>query len=149
MDEAAYHARRQACATQACVFEKAVLAGCAHCRLAERINLAEREVVACKHPLAQVNCQTLAALLRERATFMLHLPAPSQPIAHSKALQIQCGGLHGLHAVLGAAEIDVHALVHGAQQQYGSLLDLPWPALLSHLSDWTPKRRWVKPSAKS
>lgn len=145
MDEAAFHAQRQFSNPQPCVFEKAVLAGCAHCRLVQRISLAEREVVACGHAVAHINCRTLVALLRERATFVLHLPPPALALGHAQAMQIQCGGLRGLQAVMGAAEMDVHVLVLAAQQQMGSLLHLPWPELLAHVRAYTPRRRSGQP----
>ncbi|GAB4213575.1 MAG: hypothetical protein Fur007_08030 [Rhodoferax sp.] len=136
MDESAYQSCRQSSNPAPCVFEKAVLAGCVGCSLANRLSLAEREVVACQLPIARINCATLAALLRERATFALHLPPPSQPIAHAKSMQLQCGGLRGLQVVLDAAHMDVHALVQQAQQDGQSLLDLPWADMLGHVMQW-------------
>lgn len=141
MDEAAFHAARHGANPLPCVFEKALLAGCAGCTVSQRHSLAEREVVACRLPVAHINCATLAALLRERATFALHLPPPSAPLPHARAMQLQCGGLRGLQAVLGAPVLDVHALVSMAHDHHGSLMALRWDALVTHIQAWQMRRR--------
>ena len=141
MDELAYHARRSAINPLPCVFEKAVLSSCAQCGLARRQALAEREVVACASEVAHINCTTLAALFRERATFALRLPRLGLPIAHAKAMQLQCGGLRGLQAALKAPTTDVHGLVRKALANDASLLDLPWGEIVSCIFTWQTRRR--------
>ena len=75
MDERAYDEARQTLNPSACVFERAILAGCAQCDVSRRRALAEREVLCCTSEVAHINCATLASLFRERATFALRCPA--------------------------------------------------------------------------
>lgn len=126
---------------QACVFTKALLAHAAVCELASRHAAGETDLVRCSSPVAQTNCTTLAALLRERATFTLRLPRAPAPLMHTKALQLQCGGLTGLQQALGVAQPDVHRMVGLAQARHGSLLDLPWQKLVEAIAAWQPRRR--------
>lgn len=147
MDELAYHARRPAINPLPCVFEKAVLSSCAQCELARRHALAEREVVACASAVAHINCTTLAGLFRERATFALRLPRLGLPVAHAKAMQLQCGGLHGLQAALKAPTTDIHVMVRKALANDASLLDLPWGEVMSRIVAWPIRRRAGRPQA--
>ncbi|MBX3636177.1 MAG: hypothetical protein KF683_12475 [Rubrivivax sp.] len=128
----------------ACVFTKALLARTVGCELARRGAVGERELVACASPVAHTNCGTLAALLRERATFALRLPPHGAPLVHARALQLQCGGLIALHAALqpdAGGPPDVHRLVGLAHERWGSLLDAPWGEIVPALAAWQPRRR--------
>lgn len=131
---------------RACVFTKALLAHAARCELAMRHSAGEIDALTCSSPVAQTNCATLAALLRERAMFTLRLPRSPAPLVHAKALQLQCGGLRGLQRVLGAADADVHRLIGLAHERHGSLLDLPWQAVVDSIAAWQPRRRHPGPS---
>ncbi len=141
MDELAYHASRQTRNPSPCVFERAILAGCAQCELAKRQALAEREIVACTLEVARINCATLAALLRERATFALRLPRLSEPLGHAKVMKLQCGGLLGLQVELGEPVADIHAMVQHAKVNGASLLDLPWDRIVASIVAWQPRHR--------
>jgi hypothetical protein len=128
----------------ACVFTKAVLAREAGCELARRQAVGERDLVACASPVAHTNCTTLAALLRERATFALRLSPHGAPLVHAKALQLQCGGLRALQLALDgetATPPDVHRLVGLAHDRWGSLMDAPWGEIVPALAAWQPRRR--------
>lgn len=141
MDEAAFHAARQALSPSACVFAKAVLSGCAQCTLAKRTAMAEREVVTCNSAVAHINCSTLSNLFRERAVFALRLPRHGEPIVHATAMKLQCGGLRGLQQAVQAAHSDVHAMVQSAMADGASLLDLPWDQMVASISAWETRRR--------
>lgn len=141
MDEQAYQRSRQSINAAPCVFEKAVLAGCAQCSLSQRQALAEREVIGCSAPVARINCTTLDSLFRERARFALHLPGAGVPMAHAKSMQLQCGGLGGLQAALAAPLPDVHAMVQQAQANQASLLDLPWAEIVRAIAAWRLRPR--------
>ncbi|MCW5665940.1 MAG: hypothetical protein KIT35_19085 [Piscinibacter sp.] len=127
----------------ACVFAKALLARSAQCGLAQRRPVGEADVLVCASPVARINCDTLLALLRERASFALRLPRPPAPLVHARALQLQQGGLAALQRCLeaGAPQADVHALVALAQERHGSLLELPWQALVEAVVAWPARRR--------
>ena len=128
---------------QACVFSKALLARAATCALARRSSVGELEVLSCGSPVARINCDTLAALLHERARFALHLPPAGRPLMHVQALRLQCGGLTALRQVLGPTGPDVHGMVCHAQERHGSLAELPWEAVVPALAAWQPRRRGI------
>ena len=131
---------------RACVFASALQARATGCELARRICLAERELLECGSPVARINCETLAALLRERSRFALRLPAPGRPLMHAQVLRLQCGGLTALQSLLGGPA-DVHRLVMGAQAVHGSLADLPWGSLVPAIAAWRlrPRARPARP----
>jgi hypothetical protein len=131
----------------ACVFTKALLAHAAQCELATRQSAGETDAVVCGSPVALTNCATLAALMRERAGFALHLPRPPALLMHAKALQLQCGGLAGLQHALEVPQPDVHRMVGLAHERHGSLLDLPWQAIVEAIIAWQPRRRRQGPGA--
>jgi hypothetical protein len=124
----------------ACIFSKALLARAAVCELAQRRAVAEREIIECPSPVARTNCDTLAALLHERARFALRLPGPGQPLIHAHALRLQCGGLKGLQQALAVPVADVHRMVGLAHERHGSLTDLPWASIVRALAQWQPHR---------
>ena len=128
-------------AAQACVFSKALVARAASCELSERTCVGEQDVVACTSPAARAKCGTLAALLHDQARSVLRLPPPGRPLIHVHALKLQCSGLSALQHLMVSADGDVHRLVTRAQDEHGSLSDLPWPSLVSAIADWQPRAR--------
>jgi hypothetical protein len=131
----------------ACVFTKALMACSASCELATRHAMGETDAMTCGSPVAHANCTTLSALLRERAGFVLRLPRPPSLLTHVKALQLQCGGLDALQRILEAPENDVHRMIGLVHERHGSLLDLPWQAMVDAIAAWQPRRRHSGPAA--
>lgn len=129
----------------ACVFARALLVRSAVCELAVRRTAGEREVVECGSPVARTNCETLAALLHERARFPLRLPRPGELLMHAQAMRLHCGGLAGLQGQLQAPVPDVHRMVSDAQQRWGSLTDLPWEPVVQAIVQWQGARRRARP----
>jgi len=140
VDETAYREVRGAAVPLPCVFEKALAAGCATCATSVRRALAEREAIGCASPIARTNCATLAALLRERATFALKL-APGAPLPHAATMRLACGGLAGLRRCVDPGSSDVHQLVAAARTRFGSLSDVPWPDVVASIVAWQGRRR--------
>ena len=140
VDETAYREARDASTPLPCVFARALLAGCAACATSVRRALAERETIGCTSPVAHTNCETFAALVRERAAFALRLGAGA-PLPHAAAMKLQCGGIAGLRACAGGEEADVHRLVGGAMARRGSLTELPWPSIVASVAKWRGRRR--------
>lgn len=130
----------------ACVFTKALLAHAAQCGLAQRQSVGETDALVCSSPVAQLNCATLVALMRERAGFALRLPRPPAPLVHARALQLQCGGLEALRRQLQAAQPDVHEMVVLAHERHGSLTELPWQPMVAAMAAWQPRRRFKGPA---
>jgi len=129
----------------ACVFARALLTRSAVCELAVRRTVGERELVECSSPVARTNCETLAALLHERARFPLRLPRPGELLMHAQAMRLHCGGLAGLQQLLEAERPDVHRMVGAAQQRWGSLTDLPWEPVVQAVVQWQGVRRRPRP----
>ena len=123
-----------------CVFAKALRLRVAQCELVRREALGEGDTLSCSSPTARLNCATLAALMRERATFALRLPREPAPLMHAKAMQLHCGGLTGLRRALNGPA-DVHRLVGAAQERWGSLTEAPWDELVRAIATWSPQRR--------
>lgn len=159
MDEAAFRQARGAVNPQPCAFEKAILAGCCACSLAQRQNIAEREAVACGSPGAREQCAALRALLRQNSAFALKLTQVDGPLPHSKEMQVECGGLLGVQLALapevvpsieapapGAAQglppvADVHSLVQAAAARSGALSNLPYSAIVQSVVAYRIRRR--------
>jgi hypothetical protein len=141
IDEAAYRAAFLAASYSNYVFEEALAICCATCKLASRHALAERESMSCASPVARTNCATFLGLLRERAAFSLRLSKTEAPFPHAIRTKLQRGGLVGLRHALLAMNPDAHQLVAWAQRRWGSLLDLPWPAIVRSVVSWEEWRR--------
>jgi hypothetical protein len=127
--------------TMACIFAKALMAQAGRCERAVRAAQGEHLAIDCDSPVAQANCHTLAALLRERSRFALKLPGPDKPLLHQQAMRLQCAGLAAIRASLAPAELDVHRLVALAQRTCGGLMDLPWQDIVPAMQAWEPRRR--------
>jgi len=128
----------------ACAFGRALLARHAGCPLATLALEGEAERPRCAVPVANANCRTLRALLRERATFALRLPPPGAPLPHAAELRLECGGLRGLAEALGEAPqapADVHALVARAQQRFDGLLGIPFDPVVAAIVRWEGRPR--------
>jgi hypothetical protein len=56
-------------------------------------------------------------------------------------LQLQCGGLRGLHIAVATPTTGIHAMVQKAQVNDSSLLELPWGEIVSSIAAWQSRRR--------
>ena len=129
---------------QPCAFAKAVLARQGGCRLVTMALVGEAERPQCASPVANTNCRTLHALLRERATFALRLPAPGAALPYATELRLQCGGLRGLAVALGEPDAppgDIHALVTRARDAFEGLLGIPFATVVASVVRWEGRPR--------
>ncbi len=143
MDETAFRQARKAAIEHPCPFEKALLAGCGTCALAQRRNIAEREAVACRDGAARAACAELLGLLRRNAAFALHLPQPEERLTHAQEMKVQCGSLAGLQrALTGTEEVgDIASLVQAAQRPGVGPEGLPFPEIVQSVAAWRLRRR--------
>jgi len=132
MDENAYRRVLSTSIARPCPFEKTILTRCAACALAEKHNVAEREVVACSNELSFERCVALHDALRHNFAFALHKHHIDGPLPHAQEMRIQCGGLRALQFMLDdIGEVsDVVALVVQAHQEFGSLDDYPYSKIV-------------------
>ncbi|MFA5916559.1 MAG: hypothetical protein WC830_23685 [Burkholderiales bacterium] len=170
MDEAAFGGARGVMNPQPCAFEKALLARCCACSLAERRNIAEREAVACASPGAREQCAALRGLLRQKSAFALKLTQAEGQLPHALEMKLQCGGLQGVRqaaaavaAAAGAEENssvdpqalsrqagsrpavdDVQELVRACAETFGGLENLPYSTIVQSVAAWQIRRRSSK-----
>jgi hypothetical protein len=143
MHEASFHATRQQINPLPCVFEKALLCQAAVCEAAQRLALAERELVACREPLARAACGQLLTLLRTNSAFALKLKDTQRILPHAMTMKIQCGGLVGLKDLVDpdAHAPDVLKLVRLAQAEFGALDQLPFSRIVQGVARWQIRKR--------
>lgn len=143
MDEHSYRNVRKEINPLPCVFEKALLCQAAVCEAAQRLALAEREMVACREPVARASCGQLLTLLRANSAFALKLRDTQRILPHAMMMKIQCGGLTGLKDLLDpeAHAPDVLKLVRLAQAEYESFEALPFSRIVQGVAHWQIRRR--------
>jgi hypothetical protein len=143
MDEHSYRNVRKEINPLPCVFEKALLCQAAVCEAAQRLALAEREMVACREPVARASCGQLLTLLRANSAFALKLRDTQRILPHAMMMKIQCGGLTGLRDLLDpeAHAPDVLKLVRLAQAEYESFEALPFSRIVQGVAHWQIRRR--------
>jgi len=150
-DEDAFRRRRDAAIGHACPFERALLARCAACGLAQSMLLAEREAIGCQSQAASERCHAYHDELRAASRFALRADA-SAPWPFSKEIRLQCGGLIGLRQALDEADgagsadpaapvEDADALLQRALQRWGSLEALPYSRVIRAVIRHEPRRR--------
>lgn len=128
-----------------CVFAKALLSRCAGCSRAQKLNIAEREAIACTSDAAWNQCHTLLPLLRAKALFALRLTHVEGPLPHGKEIKVQCGGLLGLRAAQEpSAEgpvTDAYSLITAAVADFGGMDTLPYGEIVKVVVGYEPRKR--------
>jgi hypothetical protein len=142
-NEDAYRDARVSINPTPCAFEKAVLARCVACGLADKHLLAERETVNCHDAEAQKTCTELRKSLRSHAAFALKISNLNGPVPHGKEIKAQCGGLKGLqNALTGSEDVsDVRQLVIDALKKFDDLDSLPYSAIVQTVANFNIRRR--------
>lgn len=143
MDEAAFRSARGEINRLPCVFEKALLSGCAVCALAEHHALAERVTIACTSPLVRAECGRLSGFLREKSAFALRLTHTQRILPHAMMMKIQCGGLIGMQQALDgeAPAPDVQRLLRIAHERHGDLAALPYSEIIKGVAAFQLRKR--------
>lgn len=135
-----------------CVFEKAILSGrCACCRC-QRLNIAEREAVACLAEETYPLCTVLLQHLRQSAQFALKLSYHSDSLPHAKEMRVQCGGLLGLQTLLLPEKTqttyqvkDIDTLIKQAMLHFGQLAQLPYQEIVKFISHYQVRLKPISP----
>ncbi len=145
MDEDEYKQTYDEYNDRPCVFAKALLARCAGCSRAQKLNIAEREAMACLSPAAHDRCAALFALLHDKALFALKITHQEGPLPHAKEMKVQCGGLIGLRSAreprAEGPVTDVYSLVETARADFGALEKLPFGEIIKGVVAYEPRRR--------
>lgn len=132
MDETIFRLRLQALQHRLCPFQQAILNACVACTRADRVQIAEREIVACNEVASHARCQDLHGHLRHNFGFALGELHDDVPLPHAQEMRIQCGGLRGLGAMLAAGPevTNVDALLDQILRGVGSMDDIDFSAVV-------------------
>ena len=142
-NEDAYKLARKAYIAHSCPFERAILSRCVTCSRSKRLNLAEREAIACGDPAVREQCTAFHQALHDNAQFALKI-APDAPWPFGKEIRAQCGGVRGLAQTLGgkgdettdAAETVLAALGH-----YGESSTFPYSEIMRAVAHYEPRKK--------
>jgi len=142
-NEGAYTLARQAYIEHSCPFERALLSRCVSCGRSRKLNLAEREAIACGDPGVREFCLTFYQALHENAQFALKT-SPDAPWPFGKEIRAQCGGVRGLSAVLdgpGDETTDVAAAVLQGRERFASCDQFPYSEIMRAVVHYEPRKR--------
>lgn len=142
-NEDAYKLARKAYIEHSCPFERALLSRCVDCGRSRKINLAEREAIACGDPAVREHCLTFYRALHENAQFALKI-TPDTPWPFGKEIRAQCGGVRGLGTALGGAgdeSTDVAASVLQGQERFGDFDAFPYSEIMRAVVHYEPRKR--------
>jgi hypothetical protein len=142
-NEAAYKLARLAYIEHSCPFERALLSRCVVCDRSRKLNLAEREAIACGDTLVREHCLTFYQALHENAQFALKTH-PDAPWPFGKEIRAQCGGVRGLALTLGGAGDDtanIAATVLQAHSRFGDSAQFPYSEIMRAVVHYEPRKR--------
>ena len=142
-NEDAYKLARKAYIEHSCPFERALLSRCVRCDRSRKLNLAEREAIACGDSLVREHCLTFYQGLHENAQFALKVN-PGAPWPFGKEIRAQCGGVRGLAATLDDPDdetTDVAATVLRGNERFGACSEFPYSEIMRAVVHYEPRRR--------
>lgn len=142
-NEDAYKLARKTYIEHSCPFERALLSRCVVCSRSRRLNLAEREAIACGDPAVREHCVAFYQALHENAQFALKIN-PDAPWPFGKEIRAQCGGVRGLAAALDGAgdeATDVAATVLEGNARYGDHAAFPYSEIMRAVVHYEPRKR--------
>jgi hypothetical protein len=142
-NEDAYRLARKAYIEHSCPFERALLSGCAGCGRSRKLNLAEREAIACGDPVVRQDCLSFYQALHENAQFALKIN-PDAPWPFGKEIRAQCGGVRGLSTALDGAgddTTDVAATVLLGRERFASCDQFPYSEIMRAVVHYEPRKR--------
>jgi len=142
-NEDAYKLARKAYIQHSCPFERALLSRCVGCGRSRKLNLAEREAIACGDPVVREHCLAFYQALHENAQFALKIN-PDAPWPFGKEIRAQCGGVRGLASALNAAgdeTTDTAETVLAGVQSLGSCEAFPYSEIMRAVVHYEPRKR--------
>ncbi len=142
-NEDAYKLARKAYIEHSCPFERALLSRCVACARSRKLNLAEREAIACGDAAVREHCMAFYQALHDNAQFALKIN-PDAPWPFGKEIRAQCGGARGLAAAMDGAgdeSTDVAVTVLQALARYGSEDAFPYSEIMRAVVHYEPRKR--------
>jgi hypothetical protein len=142
-NEGAYKLARTAYIEHSCPFERALLSRCVACGRSRKLNLAEREAIACGDPEVREHCLTFYQALHENAQFALKTH-PDAPWPFGKEIRAQCGGVRGLAEAMDCAadeSTDIASTVLQGGQRFGDSAEFPYSEIMRAVVHYEPRKR--------
>ena len=142
-NEAAYKLARRAYIEFSCPFERALLSRCVSCQRSHKLNLAEREAIACGDPAVREHCIHFYNALHDNAQFALKI-TPDAPWPFGKEIRAQCGGVRGLATALGQegdGTTDAAETVLRALNDFGACEQFPYSEIMRAVVHYEPRKR--------
>ena len=142
-NEDAYKLARKAYIEHSCPFERALLSRCVGCTRSRKLNLAEREAIACGDAAVREHCLTFYRSLHDNAQFALKIN-PDAPWPFGKEIRAQCGGVRGLAAALDSVSdepADIAAVVLLARERLGDSDAFPYSEIMRAVVHYEPRKR--------
>ena len=142
-NEDAYKLARRAYIEYSCPFERALLSRCVSCQRARKLNLAEREAIACGDPAVREHCIDFYNALHDNAQFALRIN-PDAPWPFGKEIRAQCGGVRGLAVALdaeGDENTDTADTILRALNELGSCEQFPYSQIMRAVVHYEPRKR--------
>jgi hypothetical protein len=142
-NEDAYKLARKAYIEHSCPFERALLSRCVSCDRSRKLNLAEREAIACGDSAVREHCLTFYQALHENAQFALKIN-PDAPWPFGKEIRAQCGGVRGLAEAVDAVgdeATDIAATVLQGRAHFGDHSEFPYSAIMRAVVHYEPRKR--------
>ena len=142
-NEDAYKLARKAYIEHSCPFERALLSRCVNCSRSRKLNLAEREAIACGDAAVREHFLTFYRALHDNAQFALKIN-PDAPWPFGKEIRAQCGGVLGLAEAVDAVSdtpTDIADTVLLAQTRFGSNDAFPYSEIMRAVVHYEPRKR--------
>jgi len=142
-NEDAYRQARKAYIEHSCPFERALLSRCVGCSRSRKLNLAEREAIACSDPAVREQCIAFHDALHENAQFALRVN-PDVPWPFGKEIRAQCGGVRGLAVALGGAGdefTNTAEVVLQGLERFGGCDRFPYSEIMRAVAHYEPRPR--------
>ncbi len=127
-----------------CPFSKPIIGRwcrCEHARVSDRC---AGKLVCTRAGLYRERCVALAAVLRERARFVLGIGAAEAVLTHAQSMKIRCGGLLGMQRVLALAPDKppaVLGVMDAVEERYGSLDAFPFNEIVQDIRAFSHRRK--------
>ena len=142
-NEDAYKLARKAYIEHSCPFERALLSRCVSCDRSRKLNLAEREAIACGDAVMREHCLTFYQALHENAQFALKI-SPDTPWPFGKEIRAQCGGVRGLAEAMdavGEEATDIATTVLQGKERFGGCAAFPYSEIMRAVVHYEPRKR--------
>jgi len=142
-NEDAYKLARKAYIEHSCPFERALLSRCVSCTRSRKLNLAEREAIACGDAAVREHCLMFYRALHDNAQFALKIN-PDAPWPFGKEIRAQCGGVRGLAEAVGRVSdptTDIADTVMLANERFSNSSAFPYSEIMRAVAHYEPRKR--------